>query len=237
MTAEQLLEQARPFLKYVADWKATLPSFPMTELVADQPEKVAVMSVDLINGFCYEGPLASPRIASLVGPITDLFQKSYAAGIRHFVLTQDAHTPDSVEFATYPPHCIRGTSESETIPALQQLPFAELFQMMPKQSIHSALSTELDNWLTAHPQIDTFIVVGDCTDLCTYHLAMHLKLRAVAVNQSVRVLLPANCVDTYDLPVPSDPHSPIIPHDGDLLHHIFLYHMQLNGIEVVECLV
>ena len=234
MIAEQLIEQARPFLKYVVDWKNTLPTLSLVECIADRPDKVAVLSVDLINGFCYEGPLASPRIARLVAPIRDLFQRSHAAGIRNFVLTQDAHPPDSVEFASYPSHCISGTSESETVAALQELPFSDLFQIMPKQSIHSALGTGLDDWLAAHPEIETFIVVGDCTDLCTYHLAIHLQLRAIVANQLVRVILPANCVETYDLPVPTDPQSPIVPHDGDLLHHIFLHHMRLNGIEVVQ---
>ena len=26
----------------------------------------------------------------------------------------------------------------------------------------------------------------------------------------------------------------IMPHDGDLLHSVFLYHMALNGVEVVS---
>ncbi len=33
----------------------------------------------------------------------------------------DNHAPDDTEFAIFPPHCIRGTAESEIIPALADL--------------------------------------------------------------------------------------------------------------------
>ncbi len=233
MDVEQLLENSKPFLKYVVEWKNGLQARPMAEVVNHHPEKVAVISVDVINGFCYEGPLASPRVANIVEPIAALFEKSYDAGVRHFILTQDTHPEDAVEFASYPPHCIRGTQESETVPAFKNLPFFDLFEIMPKNSINSALNTALDGWLEAHPEVDTFITVGDCTDLCTYQLAMHLKLRANAHNRQVRVVLPVDCVDTYDLPVDVARQIGAVPHDGDLLHYIFLYHMMLNGINVV----
>jgi hypothetical protein len=49
----------------------------------------------------------------------------------------------------------------------------------------------------------------------------------------VRVVVPADCVDTYDLPVAVAQSLGALPHAADLLHLIFLYHMALNGIEVV----
>jgi len=233
MKVETLIEQSKPFLAYVVDWVANLNDLPMSRVVNGQPEKAAIISVDVINGFCYEGPLASPRVATIVEPIVDLFRKGHQAGLRNFVLTQDSHAPDSIEFESYPPHCIRGTAESQTVEAFKSLPFWDLFQVIPKESINSAIGTDLEGWLSDHPDLDTVIVVGDCTDLCTYQLAMHLKLRAVAANKRVRIILPVDCVDTYDLPVSVAQEIGAVPHDGDLLHHIFLYSMMLNGIEVV----
>jgi len=233
MNAEQFIEQSKPFLTYIVEWKNNLKSISMGELVGDQPNQIAVISVDVINGFCYDGPLASPRVANLVEPIVALFQNSYTAGIRHFILTQDSHPEDAVEFANFPPHCIRGTTESETVSAFKQLPFFDQFQVMPKQSLNSAIGTNFEAWLEAHPKVNTFITVGDCTDLCTYQLAMHLKLRANVQNKIARIILPVNCVDTYDLPVSVANDIGAVPHDGDFLHYLFLYHMMLNGIEVV----
>jgi hypothetical protein len=76
--------------------------------------------------------------------------------------------------------------------------------------------------------------VGDCTDLCLYQLAMHLKLNANAAGQRVNVLVPENCVQTYDLPLDVASSIGAMPHDGDLVHAMFLYHMALNGAQVVK---
>lgn len=233
MKLESLLADSQSFLKYAVDWHNTLPTISMRDTVRDNPARAAVISVDIVNGFCYEGALSSPRVANLVPPIVTLFNNAHSHGIQHFIVTQDAHPADSVEFENYPPHCIRDTTESETVSAFMALPFWNLFQVIPKNSINSAINTDLDPWLDAHPAVDTFIVVGDCTDLCTYQLAMHLKLRANAANKKVRVIVPKNCVDTYDLPVDVAQNIGAIPHHGDLLHLIFLYSMMLNGVEIV----
>jgi nicotinamidase-related amidase len=60
-------------------------------------------------------------------------------------------------------------------------------QVLTKNSIHPAFDTGLDAWLDAHPDVATFVVVGDCTDLCTYQTAMYLKLRANARQLPQRV--------------------------------------------------
>jgi nicotinamidase-related amidase len=222
-----------PFLIWLAGWEAALKSVRLGDLVAGEPNRVALVCVDLVVGFCYEGALASPRVARIVPPIVALCQKAHAAGVRHFVLTQDSHPPDAVEFDAYAPHCVTGTREAETAPELLALSFADEFAVVPKNSINSAIGTGLDDWLEANAQVDTFIVVGDCTDLCTYQLAMHLRLRANALALRQRVILPANCVATYDLPVETAQSLGILPHDGDLLHAVFLYSMASNGVEVV----
>ncbi|MFN3704373.1 MAG: cysteine hydrolase family protein [Thermoflexales bacterium] len=229
-----LATHARPFIRYLEAWLSDLRPLKLSKSIAE-PERVAVMGVDLIQGFCTVGPLASPRVQSIVKPIVKLFRDAYDFGVRHFVLAQDAHAPDAVEFAQYPPHCVRGTPESQTVPELLRLPFAESFVVIEKNSLSSAIHTSLDAWLEAHPQVNTFIVVGDCTDLCTYQLAMHLRLRANAMQLAgVRVIVPENCVQTYDTPVKAAAKLGIPAHDGDLLHAIFLYNMWTNGVEVVK---
>jgi len=107
---------------------------------------------------------------------------------------------------------------------------------MPKRSLNSAIGTDLDSWLAAHPEITHRIVVGDCTDLCTYQLAMHLKLTANVANRRLPVVLPADCIQTYDLPVAVAQEIGVLAHPGDLFHSIFLYHMALNGCQVVASL-
>ena len=227
--------ESRPFLKFLAKWQADLPSTTLNQAIPN-PDQTAVICVDMINGFCHFGALSSPRVHSIIEPVVALFQLAHAAGVPHFLLTQDTHEPDAVEFGQFPPHCVRGTLEAETIPEIRSLPFFDQMVLFEKNSIQSGLNTGLNDWLAAHPQVDTFILVGDCTDLCIYQLAMHLRLDANARQLQRRVILPADCSQTYDISVPLAAQIGALPHDGDLLHSIFLYHMVLNGVEVVASL-
>lgn len=236
MDSDNTIERSRPFLDWMRGWYAALPAGRVREM-AQEPESVAVLSVDLINGFCHAGPLASPRVNALLGPVVRLMTAAHAAGVRQFIALQDTHEPDAVEFGQYPPHCVRGTAEAEAVPELQALPFWNKVTIIEKNSINPALITGFEAWLGARPQLRTFVVVGDCTDLCVYQLAMHLRLRMNAAQRpGVRVIVPADCVDTYDLPVDAALAAGALPHDADLLHRMFLYHMALNGVEVVKCL-
>ena len=201
-----------------------------------RPDQTALISVDMINGFCYQGLLASPRVAALAQPIAALMQTAWDAGVRHILLTQDTHEPEAVEFAQWPVHCVRGTAEAETIAEIKALPFFDQMRVIPKNSIQSALNTTLEPWLRGHPEINTFVIVGDCTDLCIYQLAMYLRLDANAKQITRRVILPANCTETYDLSVDAARAARVMPHPGNLTHAIFLYHMALNGIEVIKTL-
>jgi nicotinamidase-related amidase len=228
MTAE-----SNPFLDWLARWEESLPDASLGEVVSD-PAQVALVSQDMVKGFCNQGALASSRAAGIVPAVVRLLQRAHDLGTRHFLLFQDTHESDAVEFSAYPPHCVAGTQESETIDELTALPFSDLFVIMPKNSISSAIGTGLDAWLEAHPQVTDFIVVGVCTDICVYLAALYLRMRANILRQrEARIVVPADCVQTYDLPVETAAELAALPHDGDLLHRIFLYHMALNGIEVV----
>lgn len=237
MANVSLCDKSRLFLNYLDEWYQNLPQLPLADLVGSTPERVAVISVDMVNGFCKEGPLAGPRVGALIEPVVEVFHRAYDLGVRSFVLTQDTHPPDTPEFQAYPPHCIAGTPESQTIAELQNLPFASDITIIPKNSLSSAIGTSLGEWIGEHPQLTTFIVVGDCTDLCVHATAMHLRLYANAHNiHGRRVIIPASAVDTFEIPVNVARESGILAHHGDLHHLLFLHHMAINGIEVVASL-
>jgi len=225
--------RSKPFLDWLYGWAASLPSLDFGEVVTN-PNQVAVVSEDLLKGFCDVGPLSSERAASIVPNAVDVFKRAHELGVRHFLLLQDTHDPDAVEFSAYPPHCVAGSEESETIEELQTLPFSDQFVVLPKNSISSNVGTDLEPWLDEHPEVNTFIVVGVCTDICVYHAAIYLRVRANAQGQeNARVIVPANAVETFDMPVEAAEEVGAMPHDGDLLHRIFLYQMALNDVEVV----
>ncbi len=232
---ENFLGQATQFLQALVEWEHNLPVTGWTDLMADaQLGRVGLFSVDMINGFCHEGLLSSPRIKGIIPEVVTAFKDAYAIGIRNFVLAQDCHTPASVEFADFPAHCQLGTSEANTIPELAELPFADLYTIVAKNSLNAFLGTNLSKWLDEHHDLETAIIVGNCTDLCVYQLAMHLKLSANAANKRLRIIVPANAVQTYDTSLETAKEIGALPHDGDVMHLLFLYHMRLNGIEIVR---
>ena len=63
---------------------------------------------------------------------------------------------------------------------------------------------------------------------------MYVRLAANAAQRDCQVVVPENCVQTYDLPVAIAKSIGAMPHDGDLLHLVFLYHMALNGVRIVK---
>ncbi|HEY7349232.1 MAG TPA: isochorismatase family cysteine hydrolase [Ktedonobacterales bacterium] len=233
--AGALIEQSRLFLEWLVEWERSLPVLRWADLTRETPpERIGIFCIDMTNGFCHEGNLASPRIHALIPAVRRLFEDAHHGGVRQFVLPQDTHRQDALEFHDFPLHCVAGTIEAETVAELQELPFADLFRVFPKNSISTSQDTGLDGWLDAHADLGAALICGDCTDLCVHQLTMHLKLRANARDQSLRVIVPANCVQTYDLPVAAAQQLGALPHDGDLLHLIFLYHLRLNGAEVVR---
>ena len=220
------------FLDFLEVWLQNLTMVNVSNL-AGCVDEIALVSVDLIKGFCDFGALASPRVADIVAPVSKLMTGLWQQGVRFMLLSQDAHAENAVEFSAWPAHCIHGSAEAETVDAIRSLPFFDQILTLEKNSIASGLNAELAAWVDAHPQVKSYIVVGDCTDLCTYQLAMFLRLSANEKQMERRVIVPHNCVATYDLSVETASRGNVLPHPGDLLQAVFLYHMALNGIEVV----
>ncbi|MEJ7901807.1 MAG: isochorismatase family cysteine hydrolase [Thermomicrobiales bacterium] len=217
---------------FVQQWLSTLRRSSL-DAIAKDPVTTAIFSADMINGFLHFGPLASERVKALGPPVALLFQAAWDHGVRDFVLCQDTHQPTTPEFDAYPPHCLENSPESDTVPELADLPFADAFTIVEKNSLSPSIGTALDGWLDMNRQVTTAIVIGDCTDLCTYQLAMYLRMRANALNiDGYSVIVPMNAVDTFDIPH-TDAESSSNAHPADFFHAVFLYHMAQNGIEIV----
>lgn len=238
MDIERFVQNSRPFLAWLLEWHEGLPTRTWSDILQDvggDAGRIAVLAVDVTRGFCSQGPLASERVGGIVGPITRVFRRAHELGVRHFILPQDTHTENAVEFGSYPPHCRRDSEESQTVDELRSLPFSDQYLVLEKNSISSDIDTGLGEWLDRHPEVTTLIVTGDCTDLCVYHLAMYLRLRANARNlRDVRVIVPIDTIDTFNLPVDVARSAGAMPHDADLLHLAFAHAMASNGVEIVK---
>jgi nicotinamidase-related amidase len=192
------------------------------ELSSLKPGNTALVIIDMINGFAREGALMSARVEELIPGIVSLSRKCDEAGIAKIAFA-DCHTGLSPEFGSYPVHCIRNTSEAEIVNEIKQVGGYKLIQ---KNSTNGFLEQDFQNWLKENSDIDTFIIVGDCTDICIEQFAESIKTWFNMQNKDSRVIVPIDLVDTYDLGV----------HNADLMNVMALYNMFINGIEVVAAI-
>jgi nicotinamidase-related amidase len=219
MTAnrETLMEQAPNLVREMVEKVERAQAVALAGLPAG---RTALIIVDMINGFAREGALASPRVGGLIPAIRDLLQRAKDRGIPA-VAFGDSHLENSLEFESYPPHCIAGTAESEVV---AELAGVGGYTFLPKHSTNGFLEPGFQAWLAAHPATDTFIVVGDCTDICVLQFALTLKTDFTRQNRPVRIIVPEGGVETFDAP----------GHPGDFLHVAALNLMMGNGIDVVS---
>jgi nicotinamidase-related amidase len=147
-----------------------------------------VLVVDMVRGFCEEGhPLyVGESIRRIIEPIRRLLAEERARG-SSIIFLCDNHAPDDAEFQMFPPHCIRGSEETEVIPELRE--FAS--EVVPKTRFSGFYGTNLDQRLR---ELEPYkvVVVGDCTDICVMHTV------ADARNRDYQVEVPADCVTTFD---------------------------------------
>ncbi len=210
--------------QHLTDLESWLHNLETLKLETLDPQQTAVLSVDVIEGFCRVGVLASPRVEAIIPSVVKLIQAAEARGISDIAFIQDAHPEDAEEFGAYPPHCIKGTPEADAASELEALPNWKNYAHFEKNSISSLESTKLVAWLEERPQIKNIICVGDVTDLCLYSLAIGVKLRSLAQGLGQRIIVPENCVQTWDSP----------DHPGDLYHAMFLFQLKRNGVEIVS---
>ena len=205
----------------------------MSDLVQEvgSPDSLAIVAVDLVEGFCNQGALASPLIAALVEPSKHFLTEAHKSGVRNFFFPCDSHEPDCPEFSSFPPHCIANTEESKIVSSLLDLEFASEFKRFDKRSVSSLIGTDLLERLR-ELELQTLVCIGDCTDLCLYHLATGLRFFANQWNLPWKIIVPENLVATYDLPVSTAQEIGALPHPADLMHKLFLYHMELSGVEI-----
>jgi len=149
------------------------------------PERTAVVVVDMINEFLEDGGLmvlASGR--KLYAPIQQLVDAAHAAGAK-FVWLRDEH-PDlsDPEFRKRIVHCLQGSWGTQIVDALKPGPDDVI---MPKHTYSGFFRTPLHETLQ-RMNITTLIVTGVVTNICvrsTCHDAFFL---------GYNVLVPEQCV-------------------------------------------
>lgn len=211
------LNQAQAALAVIYD---NIAKAPVLDWQALEAPRTAVLVLDMINGFAKEGALSSPRVEAVLAENVRLCQEAKALGIP-LVAFADEHTLASPEFVSFPPHCLKDTAESEIC---SELAAVGSCKRIGKNSTNGFLEPAFAQWLAEHEQIDQFVLIGDCTDICVLQMAQTLKAWFNRQDRTSRLVVPVSAVETYTLG----------EHDGDLLNVLGLYLMMVSGIEIVQ---
>lgn len=193
---------------------------PVIRLKDLKGKESAFVIVDMVNGFAREGALMSPRVEELIPEVTELSKACDKMCIQK-VAFADCHTEASPEFDSYPVHCMKSSSEGEIVDEIKDIGG---YILIPKNSTNGFFEEGFQKWFDENQQINTFIVTGDCTDICVQQFAVTIKTWFNMKNKKSRIIVPVNAVETYDLGF----------HDGDLMNMMALYNMMINGIEIVK---
>lgn len=214
---DEFLKKSKEALTEIYNTIENLKTLNMKSLDANN---TVLIIVDMINGFAREGALNSPRVEGIIPAIEGLSKACDSLSIPKIAFA-DSHTEVSPEFQSYPIHCIKETLEEEIVDEIKNIGG---YRLIPKNSTNGFLEEEFQLWLKNNSNIDTFIVTGDCTDICVQQFSLTLKTWFNMQNRKSRIIVPINAVETYDLGV----------HYADLMNVTAFYNMMCNGIEVVK---
>lgn len=180
-----------------------------------KPENFACVVVDMVNGFVKAGAMADPAIMGITPAIVRVLERTDESRRIFFA---DTHEKDCIEFAAFPPHCVRGTEESEIIDKLKPYVTAGIIPKNSTNGFHAIKD------LSVFSGVDSVVVTGCCTDICVLQFALTLKTWFNENDLKKDVIIPRDCVDTYNAP----------GHDRDAFNDMALTLMQNAGIIVTD---
>lgn len=212
-------EQAMLSLLAIEESWQDLPNLALSDL---DPDKTAVVFVDVIEGFVNVGPLSSARALDIIDPVHRLNEKTKGW---HRIYFRDCHTKDSVEFAAYVPHCLAGTVETELIKELKPENDGRSHSIF-KNCTNGFMAEGFQKWLAEHSEVTNFVIVGLVTDICVMTFALTLKSYFNEKNIVSRLMVPLSAVETFDLPQTN--------HQAEVMNTFAVYNMQMNGIEIYQ---
>ena len=171
--------------------------------------------VDMINGFINEGVMHDKRINAITPTIIDLINK-FTNNNTYFIA--DSHSPNAIEFNTFPKHCVKGTNEELIINELQE--FVNDNNLINKNSVNTFFNFYKKNIL----KDNNIYIVGCCSDICVLQFALTLNAYIHEYNLNNKVYVVSDAIDTYN----NDNHN------SDEYNLMAIKIMSLNGINIIN---
>ena len=157
----------------------------------------ALYMIDMNNGFVNFGNMANPKYNELVNEQLKLVNKFRKENqLVNFVL--EGHTTDSIEFDSYPSHCVLGTKEAELIPEFINEQNKENTRTYYKNSINGMLNRNLQDDIKSKDNLNEIVIGGVCADLCVMDFARTFSRYLDEINRRAKIFVVENTIDTYD---------------------------------------
>lgn len=182
--------------------------------------KRLLVVVDMVNGFINEGALADEKINKITPNIVDLIEKAKKNGDT-IVAFRDCHSMGDEEFKVFPPHCLKGSRESELIPELKK--YEKDMLIIDKNTTNGFVTNEFTE-LASKVEFDDVLVVGCCTDICVNGFVNSYLEFNKKNDKNTKIRVDASSCYTFDGE----------GHDAELMHKKALEQMESNGANVIN---
>jgi nicotinamidase/pyrazinamidase len=134
------------------------------------------LDVDTQMDFVFPaGALYVPGAEKILARVGELNREASEVGAR-LVSTADAHTPNDVEFQSWPPHCVKAALGARK-PEITQSQNARLLE---KRHVNCFTNPQFEEWLREW-EIGEALVYGVVTEICVRHAAIGLLERGIQV--------------------------------------------------------
>ena len=177
--------------------------------------------VDMVNGFVREGIMADPYIEHIIPEQIRLI-KDFLERNEKIAFVKEAHSEDSIEFKTFPKHCVKGTSEAKLVDELKL--FEKDALVYEKNSTSAMFAKNFLRDIDEMINLRNVIITGCCTDICDLNLAIPLKNYFNEYNREVDIYVPENAVETYNS----------TSHNRDEYNEMSFKLMNQSGIKLVK---
>ncbi|UUD35737.1 cysteine hydrolase [Mycoplasmopsis caviae] len=173
--------------------------------------KKLICVIDMLEGFCNSGNLASPLIKKIVPNIKNLLEENKE---QDNLFICDSHNSYDLEMQQYPLHCLKETKEAQVVSELKSY-VKDILTKNSTNAFHN-FDKELIN------KYDEFIIVGCCTDICILQFSLSLKTYLNEKNIDKKVTVLKDAVATFDMP----------GHNAQQFNNFSLMLMSYAGVEI-----
>ena len=177
--------------------------------------------VDMVKGFVSEGVMHDEYIGHAIDEQIKLVKK-FKSENQGVALIKDNHEKECVEFTTFPPHCVIGTSEADLIDELQEYEKNSL--VYAKNSTSAMFAPNLITDINKMKNLNEIVVVGCCTDICILNFVVPLKNYFNQIDRDVKIFVVESATETYNAP----------NHNREEYNKMAYKLIKQSGVEVVK---